>query len=50
MVDQAFASQVQGMFEQDFAPAEIIDLDALDRKPFWWRFGVGLSRLAARCF
>jgi hypothetical protein len=23
------------------------DLDALDRKPFWWRFGVGLSRLAA---
>jgi cardiolipin synthase len=47
IVDQAFASQVQEMFEQDFAHAELIDLDELDRKPFWWRFGVGLSRLAA---
>jgi cardiolipin synthase len=47
IVDPAFASQVQDTFEQDFAHAELIDLDELDRKPFWWRFGVGLSRLAA---
>jgi cardiolipin synthase len=47
IVDHAFASQVQETFEQDFAHAELIDLDELDRKPFWWRFGVGLSRLAA---
>jgi hypothetical protein len=35
------------MFEADFAHAEIIEADSLDDKPFWWRFGVSLSRLAA---
>ena len=33
--------------EQDFAHAVLIDQDAMDKKPFWWRLGVNLSRLAA---
>jgi hypothetical protein len=35
------------MFERDFQHAEIIDLDSLEEKPFLWRLGVNLSRLAA---
>jgi len=35
------------MFERDFAHAELIEPDELDKKSFWWRFGVNLSRLAA---
>jgi len=47
IVDRAFARQVEETFEQDFAHAEIIDVDEFKQKPFWWKFGVGLSRLAA---
>lgn len=35
------------MFEQSFAHAEPIDPDDFAEKPFRWRFGVRLSRLAA---
>ncbi len=35
------------MFERDFAHAEAIDPAELDKKPFWWRVGVQMSRLAA---
>jgi len=47
IVDRDFARQMEAMFEQDFAHAEPIDPDALASRPFWWRLGVGLSRLAA---
>jgi cardiolipin synthase len=47
IVDRDFARQMEGMFEQDFAHAEPIDADALGARPFWWRLGVRLSRLAA---
>jgi cardiolipin synthase len=47
IVDPAFGRQMETMFEQDFAHAELIDPDEFERKPFWWRFAVSLSRLAA---
>jgi len=47
IVDREFARQMEAMFEQDFAHAEAIDPDEFSRKPFWWRLGVRLSRLAA---
>jgi cardiolipin synthase len=45
--DKQFASEMEAMFEKDFAHAVIIDPESLDKKPFWWRFSVSLSRLAA---
>ena len=47
IVDPAFASEMETMFEQDFAHAVPIDPNAFDDKPFWWRLAVNLSRLAA---
>jgi cardiolipin synthase len=47
IVDRAFGRQMETMFEQDFAHAEAIDPAGFDRKPFWWRLGVNLARLAA---
>ncbi len=47
IADRAFANEMAQMFEQDFAHAELIDPDTLEDKPFWWRLGVNLSRLAA---
>jgi cardiolipin synthase len=47
IVDREFATRMQAMFEDDFAHAELIDPAAFDRKPFWWRFAVNLSRLAS---
>jgi len=47
IADQEFAKEMQAMFERDFAHSEPIAIEALDHKPFWWRFGVSLSRLAA---
>ena len=47
IVDRDFATRMQAMFEDDFAHAEPIDPVQFDRKPFWWRFGVNLSRLAS---
>jgi cardiolipin synthase len=47
IVDKAFASEMEKMFEQDFAHAVPIDADALNKKPFWWRLAVNVSRLAA---
>ncbi len=46
IVDPALGRQMNAMFEQDFAHAEPIDPAEFDRKPFWWRLGVALSRLA----
>jgi cardiolipin synthase len=47
IVDREFAARMKAMFEDDFAHAEPIDPLEFDRKPFWWRFGVNLSRLAS---
>jgi cardiolipin synthase A/B len=47
IVDHAFGRQMEAMFEQDLAHAEPIDPVQFDRKPFWWRLAVNLSRLAA---
>lgn len=47
IVDAKFSQQMEAMFEQDFAHAVPIEADAMQNKPFWWRLGVALSRLAA---
>ena len=47
IVDKAFASEMEKMFEQDFVHAVLIDPGDLDKKSFWWRLGVNASRLAA---
>jgi cardiolipin synthase len=47
IADTAFAADMAAMFEDDFAHAEPIDPQSFDERPFWWRFGVNLSRLAA---
>jgi len=47
VVDERFASQMEAMLERDFAHAEPIVPEDLDKKPFWWRLGVNISRLAA---
>jgi len=47
IVDREFAAYMQATFEDDFALAGLIDPLEFDRKPFWWRFGVNLSRLAS---
>jgi hypothetical protein len=38
---------MEEMFEADFAHAELIDPAELDDKPFWWKLGVNVSRLAS---
>jgi len=47
IVDRQFASEMEAMFLDDFAHSAEIDPADLDAKPFWWRLGVKLSRLAA---
>jgi cardiolipin synthase len=47
IVDKEFAKEMEAMFERDFAHAEPIDADELEKKSFWWRLGVKASRLAA---
>ena len=47
IADPAFAAGMESMLERDFAHAvELIDPGVLS-KPFWWRLGVDLSRLAS---
>jgi len=47
IVDEAFAREMQTMFETDFEKAVPIDPDVWDERPIWWRAGVQLSRLAS---
>jgi len=47
IADKNFASEMQTMFEQDFAHSEIINPEAFDQQPFWWRLAVNISRLAS---
>ncbi len=45
--DEAFASQVEQMFENDFAASRSVGAGEYDNQPFWFRFGVRLARLTA---
>ena len=45
--DTAFAAKMETMFIADFAHSKVIDPDDFDEKPFYWRLGVAISRLAA---
>ena len=47
IADKAFSKEIEAMFEADFAHAVPINPDDLEKKPFWWRLAVNLSRLAA---
>jgi len=47
IVDGDFASEMERMFEADFAHAEVIEPGSLGDRPLWWRAAVKLSRLAA---
>lgn len=47
IVDKDFATKMQAMFEDDFAHSHEIDPNEFDKKPFWWRLGVNISRLGA---
>lgn len=47
IVDEDFAAQTAAMFEADFAHSVPIDPEQFDEKPFWWRLGVNISRLAS---
>jgi cardiolipin synthase len=47
VADREFASEMEAMFEHDFAQSEEIDPSTFADRPFWWRLGVSLSRLAA---
>lgn len=47
IVDREFALEMEAMFEEDFQHCELIDPDAWDEQPFWWRAAARLSRLAA---
>ena len=45
--DEAFAGQVERMFEDDFAASRSVDEGEYDDQPIWFRFGVRLARLTA---
>jgi len=47
IVDEQFATEMQQMFESDFAHAVELDPTELERQSFWLRLLVALSRLAA---
>ena len=45
--DSAFVSEVEQMFERDFARSRQMEPGELDQKSFWFRLGVKLARLTA---
>ena len=47
IVDEQFATEMEQMFENDFAHAVELDPTELQRRSFWWRLRVALSNLAA---
>jgi len=47
IVDEAFAGEMEEMFEDDFAHAVEIDPAAFEQRSFFWRLAVAISRLAA---
>jgi cardiolipin synthase len=47
IADSAFISEVEQMFEDDFARSRQMEPGELDRKSFWFKLGVKLARLTA---
>jgi len=47
IVDDDFASDVERMFEDDFAKSRQMEPGEYDAKPWWFRFAVKLARLTA---
>ena len=45
--DSAFVSEVEQMFEADFARSRIMEPGELDEKTFWFKLGVKLARLTS---
>ena len=45
--DSAFVSEVEQMFEADFARSRIMEPTELDKKSFWFKLGVKLARLTS---
>jgi cardiolipin synthase len=48
--DEPFAREVEAMLSHDLARCEPVPPGALDDKPFWWRLGSRVARLAAPVF
>ena len=47
VADPVFAQEVQQMFEDDFAQSRLMEEGEYDRKPWYFRLGVRLARLAS---
>ena len=47
IADAGFGEEMEAMLEADFASSERIDEALMEKRPFWWRLGVNLARLAA---
>jgi cardiolipin synthase len=47
IADERFASEVQAMFEGDFAKSRLMAPGEAGRKPWWFRFAVQAARLTA---
>lgn len=47
IADSAFVSEVERMFEADFARSRRMEPGELDQKSFWFRLGVKLARLTS---
>lgn len=47
IVNGPFAQQMERMFEADFEHSDELDPATLAERPFWWRFAVKATRLAA---
>lgn len=47
VLNREFASEVEAMLEKDFAASRLMEPDEYARKPWWFRVGVRLARLAA---
>ena len=48
--DEPFAREVEAMLSHDLARCEPVPPGAFDEKPFWWRLGSQVARLAAPIF
>ena len=47
VVDTAFATLVERMFEQDFAKSELVEGDELEGRSFWFKLAVRLAALTS---
>ena len=47
VADEAFAADLEHMFEADFARSRIMEEAEYDAKPYWFKVAVRMSRLAA---